>query len=89
MVICSNRAIDILSGVCSMHTEDALEESRHQDELSRMRNVDTVAETSSIVSPELSVLAEEKKRIRVSAPKRMINPFGLVVCGCVLLTNLF
>ena len=56
-----------------MHTVEALEAARIQDENSRLRV------HGNAQSPELSAqVVNDKKRIRVSAPKRMINPLGSV-----------
>jgi tRNA (guanine-N7-)-methyltransferase len=79
---CSHRAAaGSIDGRCSEHTEGALEESRKRDLQARAANAaSSAADTSPSrcdTENESSSKAGSSKSLRVSAPKRMANPFSV------------
>lgn len=71
---CSRRAVaGSISGTCSEHSEEALAESRKQNDLARQRHEQRMKAVSTDGTQALD--EPSAKRKRVSAPKRMANPF--------------
>lgn len=87
---CSNRTSSTFSKVCSMHTPEALEAAKIQDEISRHRHKQKIEmEHNNEVENSIACNTESsKKRTRVSAPKRMINPFSKDVSPHVDMSNI-
>lgn len=77
---CSRRAIaGSVNGTCSEHSEEALAESRKQNDIARQRHEEKVKALAAAGTSNLNSLEEPAaKRKRVSAPKRMANPFRYV-----------